>query len=324
MLTYALRRLLISIPIVFASTFLVFMLVSLTGDPLADLRSAPNVTQELLDRVRAARGLDQPIPVQYWTYITSLPQEGFGTYLLNNNRIWPDLQRVLGNTMQLVIIAEVLSIFLAVTLGVLSAKKQYSFFDYATTTGSFIGFSMPVFWFALILQVIFVNILLATGLQIFYTFGLSNPNPGTGLAFWIDRLRHLALPITVLMVVSVATYSRYMRASMLEVITSDYVRTARAKGLSEVKVTFKHAMRNALIPVTTIAALSFGVVLGGAIVTESVFALDGMGLFFLRYLGERDPYPIMAWLIVTATAIVIANLVADLLYGILDPRIRNV
>lgn len=324
MLTYALRRVLISIPIIIASTFLVFMLVSLTGDPLADLRAAPNISQEQIDRVRAARGLDQPVPVQYWTYLSSLPTEGFGTYLRNNNPIWPDLQRVLGNTMQLVIIAEVLSLVLAIGLGVFAAKKQYSFFDYSTTTISFIGFSMPVFWFALILQVIFINIFLATDVRIFYTASLSSPNPGTGIAFWIDRLRHLALPITVLMVVSVATYSRYMRASMLEVITSDYVRTARAKGVGEVTVTFKHAMRNALIPVTTIAALSFGVVLGGAIVTEAVFSLDGMGLFFLRYLNIRDPYPIMAWLIITATAVVVANLVADLLYGILDPRIRNV
>ncbi|CAN5315439.1 ABC transporter permease [soil metagenome] len=324
MLTYALRRVLISIPIIFASTFLVFMFVSLTGDPLADLRAAPNISQAQLDAVRAARGLDQPIPLQYWTYITSLPSEGFGTYLRNNNKIWPDLSRVLGNTLQLVIIAEVLSLIVAIALGVLSAKKQYSFFDYTTTTASFVGFSMPVFWFALILQILATNFFLATDIRIFFTANLSSPNPGTGFEFWIDRLRHLALPILTLMVISVATYSRYMRASMLEVINSDYVRTARAKGVDERTVTFKHAMRNALIPVTTIAALSFGTVLGGAIVTETVFALDGMGLYFIRFLGQRDPYPIMAWLIVTAIAVVIFNLIADLLYGVLDPRIRNV
>jgi peptide/nickel transport system permease protein len=322
LLTYALRRVLVSIPIVLASTFLVFFFVSLTGDPLADLRASPNISQAQLDFVRQSRGLDQPAAVQYWRWLQSIPGDGFGTYLRNDNLIWPDLQRVLGNTLQLVIAAEILSIIVAITLGVVSAKRQYSFFDYSTTTFSFFGFSMPVFWFALILQIIFVNIYLETGVRVFYTASLSSPNPGTGLEFWVDRFRHLALPIMTLMVISVATYSRYMRASMLEVIHSDYVRTARAKGLREGTVTVKHAMRNALIPVVTITALSFGVVLGGAIVTETVFGLDGMGLYFIRYLGQRDPYPIMAWLLVTAIAVVIANLVADLLYGFLDPRIR--
>ena len=322
MITYAFRRVLVSIPIVLAATFLVFFFVSLTGDPLGDLRAQPNITQEQLDFVRASRGLDKPIYVQYALWLGSIPTTGFGTYLLNSNPIWPDLKRVLGNTLQLVIVAEVLSLIIAVALGVLSAKRQYSFFDYFTTTFSFFGFSMPVFWFALILQIIFVNIYLATGVRIFYTANLSSPNPGTGLEFWIDRFRHLALPIATLMVISVATYSRYMRASMLEVINSDYVRTARAKGLKEGKVTIRHAMRNALIPVVTVAALSFGTVLGGAILTETVFGLDGMGLYFIRYLGRRDPYPIMAWLMVTAVAVILFNLVADLLYGILDPRIR--
>ncbi len=324
MLAYAARRLLISIPIILGATFIVFSLVSLTGDPLADLRAAPNISQEQLDLVRSSRGLDQPIPVQYGRWLASIPSDGFGTYLRNSNEIWPDLSRVLGNTLQLVIVAEVLSIVIAIALGVLAAKKQYSFFDYVTTTGSFFGFSMPVFWIALILQIIFVNIFLATDVRIFYTANLSSPNPGEGLAFWIDRARHLALPAITLMILSIATYSRYMRASMLEVINSDYIRTARAKGVPERTVTFRHALRNALIPVTTLAALSFGTVLGGAIVTEVVFGIDGMGEYFLRYLGQRDPYPIMAWLVITATAVVIFNLIADLLYGVLDPRIRNV
>jgi peptide/nickel transport system permease protein len=147
-------------------------------------------------------------------------------------------------------------------------------------------------------------------------------DPGTGINFWIDRAHHLALPIFVLMIAQISVYSRYMRASMLEVINSDYVRTARAKGLEERRVTLKHAFRNALIPLVTLVALSFGGLLGGAIVTETVFSLDGMGLYFVNALLTNDPYPVMAWLMIVATMIVIFNLVADIAYGLLDPRVR--
>jgi peptide/nickel transport system permease protein len=172
------------------------------------------------------------------------------------------------------------------------------------------------------LQVLFVNIYLWFDVRIFYTANLSGVDPGTGIHFILDRAQHLGLPIIVLMVASIATYSRYMRASMLEVVNSDYVRTARAKGLPEQRVTMKHAFRNALIPLVTIVALNFGGLLGGAVVTETVFALDGMGLYFVNQLQLGDPYPVMAWLMVTATLVIIFNLVADILYGYLDPRVR--
>jgi peptide/nickel transport system permease protein len=321
-LTYALRRLLISIPIIIAATFLIFAAVSMTGDPLADLRQLPNITQDQIDRVRESRGLDDPLPVQYLRWVEQIPQGGFGEYLISPRPIWPDLRRVLNHTLQLVIAAEVIAFIVAVALGTLSAKKQYSVFDYFTTTVSFIGYSMPAFWFALILQIIVVRIFYATGVRILPIANLSSPNPGTGMAFWMDRARHLVLPIMSLAIFSVASYSRYMRASMLEVINSDYVRTARAKGVSEFKITTKHAMRNALIPTVTVAALSFGTLLSGAIVVETVFGLDGMGRYFILMLNRRDPYPIMAWLLIVAIVIVIFNLIADLVYGLLDPRIR--
>ena len=140
--------------------------------------------------------------------------------------------------------------------------------------------------------------------------------------FLLDRIQHLALPVIVLAVASIAQYSRYMRAAMLEVINSDYVRTARAKGLNERSVVMKHAFRNALIPLATVVALNLGTVLGGAVVTETVFSLDGMGLYFIRNLVEGDPYPVMAWLMITSVMIVFFNLVADVVYGYLDPRVR--
>jgi len=319
---YALRRLLISIPVIALATFIIFGAVTITGDPLQELRQAPNITQEQIDQIRESRGLDQPFYVQYWRWVTDIPTEGFGDYLISPRPIWPDLQRVMGNTLQLVIAAEVLAFVVAIALGTISAKRQYSVFDYATTTISFFGYSMPSFWFALILQLIVVQIFFATGVRIFPIANLSSADPGTGLAFVLDRMHHLVLPVISLAIFSIASYSRYMRASMLEVINSDYVRTARAKGLREGKITTRHAMRNALIPTITVAALSFGTLMSGAIVIETVFGLDGMGRYFILQLGRRDPYPIMAWLTVVAVIIVIFNLIADLVYGYLDPRIR--
>jgi peptide/nickel transport system permease protein len=226
------------------------------------------------------------------------------------------------NTLQLVLIVQILVIFFAVLIGVYSAIRQYSGFDYTMTTFSFLGLATPVFWLALMAQVAVVQIYERTGHRLFPIANLSSVDPGTGLDFWVDRAHHLVLPVLVLSIASIAGYSRYMRAAMLEVINSDYVRTARAKGLSERSVTMKHALRNALIPLVTLVALDFGTILGGAVVTETVFSLDGMGLYYINALFTNDPYPVMAWLMVVATMIIIFNLVADIAYGLLDPRVR--
>ena len=226
------------------------------------------------------------------------------------------------NTLQLVLVAELLAILIAVGIGVYSALRQYSVFDYTATTVSFLGLATPVFWLALMLQVMVVQIYEQTGHRIFPIASLNSVDPGSGIPFVLDRAHHLVLPVIVLMVASVASYSRYMRASMLEVVNSDYVRTARAKGLPESRVTMKHAFRNALIPLVTLVALNFGTLLGGVIVTETVFSLDGMGLYFYNALLSNDPYPVMAWLMVTATMIIIFNLFADVAYAYLDPRVR--
>lgn len=323
MIQYALRRLLISIPLILVATFLIFTVMSFTGDPLADLRQLPNITQERIDMIRASRGLDQPFWVQYGNWLAAIPNDGFGTYLTSQRQILPDIQRVMGNTLQLVLTAEIFAFTLAIFLGVVSARKQYSIFDYFTTTISFFGLAMPSFWFALILQLLVIVGINTFGIQFFPIASLSSSSPGTGLAFWIDRAWHLVLPILTLSLASIATYSRYMRASMLEVIHADYVRTARSKGLPERTITVRHAMRNAMIPTVTITALSIGTLFAGSIIVERVFGLDGMGNYFIEHLGSRDPYPIMAWLLIVGTLIVVFNLVADIVYGLLDPRIRQ-
>jgi peptide/nickel transport system permease protein len=321
-LTYITRRLLYSIVVLIAASFLTFSFVSLAGDPLAPLYTTPNVSRHSIEVVAARKHLDQPIVKQYWYWVKDATMHKFGTTLLTNKPILPDLWRVMRNTLQLVIAAEVIAITLAIIIGVISAIRQYSVLDYAGTTFSFLGLATPVFWLGLMVQVAVVQIYGATGHKLFPIANLNSVDPGTGIHYWLDRAHHLVLPVMVLMVLNIANYSRFLRASMLEVINSDYVRTARAKGLSERRVTMKHAFRNALIPVVTVIALGFGGLLGGAIITETVFSLDGMGLYFINALGSADPYPVMAWLMITATAIIIFNLVADILYGVLDPRVR--
>ncbi len=305
-----------------AASFFVFTFVTVSGDPLAALTITPNVSPETVNRIREEKHLDEPVFIRYGYWVKDALTNQFGTKLLSNEPILPDLWRVMKNTLQLVIAAEIIALLLGVAIGVYSALRQYSPFDHAATSFSFLGLAMPLFWIALMLQVVFANVYQKTGHSIFPTASLNSVDPGEGLSFWIDRVHHLVLPIFVLMIVNMAGYSRYMRASMLEVVNSDYVRTARAKGLPERVVTMRHAFRNALIPIVTLSALSWGALLGGAVVTETVFSLDGMGLYFVNALLTNDPYPVMAWLMITATMIIVFNLIADILYGVLDPRVR--
>jgi peptide/nickel transport system permease protein len=322
MLTYILRRILYSIPVLVATSFLIFTFVSISGDPLGRLRANTNITAERLHAIEHSKNLDRPVVVRYGYWVHDAVTKQFGTTLFGNRKIWPDLQRVMGHTLQFVVTAILISVLFGVGIGVYSALRQYSPFDYTATTVSFIGFATPVFWLALMLQVLVVNIFLKWHVRVFYTFGLSSTNPGSGFHWLLDRAQHLALPVIALSILSIAGYSRYMRASMLEVLNSDYVRTARAKGLIERRVIMKHAFRNALIPLITLVALDFGAIFAGAVVTETIFTLDGMGFYFINALLGSDPYPVMAWLMVVATMVILFNLIADILYGVFDPRIR--
>jgi peptide/nickel transport system permease protein len=319
MLTYIARRILYSIPVMFLSTFLSFVFVSYAGNPVGNLRNNPKISQNTLELVIKHNHLDRSVPVRYWFWLQDVVTHKLGNSLLTFQPIWPDITRTIGHTAQVIIISETLAIILGIAVGIFSAIRQYSVFDYLFTSVSFLGYAMPVFWFALLLQVLFVNIYLKWHVRIFYTSGLNTPGKGT----WsLDRLQHIALPIMTLLVISFALYSRYMRASMLDVINSDYVRTARAKGVPEWRVIMRHVFRNALIPVVTIAALNLGGLLGGAIITETIFTLDGIGYYFIQSLQGSDYYAVMAYLVVTSVIIIAFNLVADVIYGYLDPRIR--
>ena len=322
MLTFVVRRLLYSVAVLFAASFIVFAGVSSVSDPLAFVKMQPGFSEQTVKNIEERKHLDDPIPVRYLYWVQDAVTDGFGTTVIGDRPILPDLERAMLHTLQLALAAELLAILFAVGIGVYSALRQYSAFDYSATTFSFLGFATPQFWLALMLQIVFVNVFLWFDVRIFYVANLSSVDPGTGLHFALDRAQHLALPVLVLMVANIATYSRFMRASMLEVVNADYVRTARAKGLPERRVTMRHAFRNALIPMVTLVALNFGALLSGVVVVETIFALDGMGLYFVNALNAGDPYPIMAWLMITATMIIVFNLVADVAYGYLDPRVR--
>ena len=319
MVTYIVRRILYSIPVLIVSTFLSFTFVSLAGNPTVALRANPRFSVNTIHNIELKYHLNRSIPVRYGYWVQDVFTHKLGRSLSTYQPLWPDITRTLGHTAQLIILSEVLAIILGVAVGIYSAVRQYSVFDYTFTSASFLGFAMPTFWLALLLQILFVDIYLKWNVRIFYTSGLNNPHHGT----WsLDRLQHLGLPVITLCVISFALYSRYMRASMLDVINSDYVRTARAKGVSEGRVVMRHVVRNALIPIVTVASLNVGGLLGGAIITETVFTLDGIGYYFIQKLQSTDLYAVMAYLLVTSIIIIFFNLIADVLYGYLDPRIR--
>src|SRR6266511_3214274 len=323
MITYVIRRLLYSIPVLFAASVLIFFSVSAMGDPLATLRQNPLTSEQTIHLIEKRKHLNDSIPTQYAYWLKDALTNKFGTPLLQpGTRIWEDLKRVIPHTLQLIALSEFFALLLGISIGVYSAIRQYSIFDYAATGLSFLGLAMPSFWLALMLQILFTNLFLKWHVRIFYTSGLNSEGAGGGIHFWIDRLQHLAIPAMTLAILSIALYSRFLRASMLEVVNSDYVRTARAKGLSEHRVTLKHALRNALIPLVTVFTLNFSALIGGAVITESIFQLDGMGPYFIGNLLAQDAYAVMAWLMVTAVAVIVFNLLADIAYGYLDPRIR--
>ncbi|HET7568411.1 MAG TPA: ABC transporter permease [Gaiellaceae bacterium] len=320
MFTYAGRRFLYSIPVLVVSSFLSFVFVSLAGDPIGQLRIIPNISQQTLANLTHQYHLDEPIPLRYWYWLENVVTHKFGTSLQTLQPIWPDITRTFGHTAELVLLAEGIALPLGIFVGVYSAIRQYSWLDYVTTSFSFLGFAMPVFWLALLLQVAFVDLYLHWHVRIFYTSGL-NSLPG-GSAWSLDRLQHLALPALTLCIVNLALYSRFMRAAMLDVVNADFVRTARAKGIPEWRVVVRHVFRNALIPLVTVWTLNIGALLGGVIVTEKVFTLDGIGFYFISRLGALDVYAVMAYLMVTAVIVIAFNLIADIAYGFLDPRIR--
>jgi peptide/nickel transport system permease protein len=319
---YLIRRGLQAIPLLLATTVIIFLLVRLApGGPLAAAERNPNVTPEQLAILRHKYGLDQPLYVQYVKWIGQLAQGNLGESIKMHRPVNKLIAERLPNTLLLVGISFLVTVVIAIPVGVYSAIRQYSIGDYIITTLTFIGQSIPIYWFGLVLILVFYVWLQNpfTGGPVFPGGGMYSIDQQHNL---LDRLWHMVLPVTMLSLAWIAWYSRFLRASMLEVIYSDYVRTARAKGLGERAVRYGHALKNAAIPLVTLIALDLPALFGGALFTEMVFSWPGMGRLFWDAARARD-YPILlAVVLINSILIVFFNLVADFVYGFLDPRIR--
>ncbi|MBO0839506.1 MAG: ABC transporter permease [Sciscionella sp.] len=330
MFRYFVRRVLIAIPILLIGTFISFIAVASSGDPLGSLRMKPGITQATINQTAHDLGLDQPILSRYWHWLTSFVRGDWG-YSVAVGQGKADVKSTvltaLWNTSRLVVGAEVIALIIGAAIGVLAAMWQYSIFDYIATGVAFLMFSMPLFCVAILLENFGISLnqfLESIGISHWITLN-GPPVDGFTGGFGHQIFQYTGtfiLPTITLMLISFAAYSRFQRASMLETMNMDYVRTARAKGLSSGRVVFRHAMRNALIPITTLFALNFGSTFGGAIITENVFNWQGMGKLLVTSVEQYDPPMLMGWLVVTGALVILFNLLADLVYSYLDPRIR--
>jgi peptide/nickel transport system permease protein len=329
-LVFIVRRLLISIPVIIASSILVFLMVASAGDPLAELAANPNISQEALDVRREALHLDDPLPQRYAIWAGNFIQGDFGN-TINGTDVRSELFSRLGVTLRMILISQFVALVLAIGAGVLAAVRQYTVSDYVVTFTGFLFISTPLFWFAGVLKewaAIRLNNLLDeifnTDRRFIFTVGESTPNfEGSTAERILDYAGHLILPTIALAAVTYAAWSRFQRASMLEVLGSDYMRLARAKGLPWRRVLVRHGLRTALIPLTTVVAINVGAIIGGALITERVFVWHGMGELLTESVRQLDVNMTLAWLMISAVAIILANLVADILYAYLDPRIRR-
>ncbi|BBK41216.1 ABC transporter permease [Allostella vacuolata] len=311
---FLLRRLAQSIVLLWIVSMIGFALLHLTpGGPLSQFTNTPGMTDEDLQRLTAQMGLDRPLPVQYLEWFGRLLTGDWGRSYRDDTPVLLVIGSRLGATLQLMVTATLIAVLVGGFIGVVGAVRRYSFFDQLVTVGAMIALSIPTFWF---------------GLMVIYVFSVKlgwlppgNISP-VGNESLIVFLHHLIGPSMVLGLVTTAIWSRFMRSSMLDVINQDYVRTARAKGVSERIVLVRHVLRNALLPMITIAGLEVPTLLSGALVTETVFTWPGMGRLFLDSIGYRDYPVVMGLLTFTAILVIIGNLLADVLYVVADPRIR--
>lgn len=320
MLQYLTRRIIEMVPLLFFISALIYLLLYLMpGDPLYSmLEDVPNLRPEDYKRLRTLYGLDDPVYVQYWKWLWQVLQLKPGYSREYGQPVLDVILPALKNTLVLTLTAVVLGKFLAVLLGIFSAIRQYSIGDYLLTALTFMAYSVPAFWLALMMIIVF-----AVKLGWLPTSGMISPDvtPGTWAAT-VDWVKHLILPVTVLAMSEIIQVQRYMRSSLLEVLRQDYLTTARAKGLSERTVIGRHALKNALIPVVTIIAITMPRVIGGSTVVETVFGYPGMGRLLYTSIMGNDFVVAMTVVMIIAVTVVLFNLLADILYGWLDPRIR--
>ncbi|SNS29390.1 peptide/nickel transport system permease protein [Geodermatophilus pulveris] len=327
MLYFTIRRLVGSVFVLLASSFLVFALCAASFDPLARYYTLqPRPPETFFANLREELGLNDNFFVRYWNWLTGVVTGDFGQ-TINGTPVADQLFGRMLVTGRMIVLAMVIAILLAVVVGVIGAVRQYKASDYVLTFVVYLLIALPTFWFAALLKEFVaggVNDLF--GQQVLYTIGEQTPGLelyATSSEIWLDRLGHLVLPTLSLALLAFASWSRFQRAAMLDVLGSDYMRLARAKGLTHRRAVLKHGLRNALIPLTTVVALYVGTLFGGAIITEQVFVWNGMGRYLLEDgISNNDINVVLGWLLVSAFFVVLLNLVADILYAVLDPRIR--
>lgn len=313
---YLLRRLLISMPVLLGISLVLFAILALApGDPFGELALNPNIPPEVRLNLRQQFGLDDPLVVRYGRWLTAMLRGDWGYSFVSRLPVQQLILQRLPTTLFVLGSAYVLALLLALPIGILSAVKPYSFFDQVATTFAFVGYSLPTFFTGLLFILVF-SITLG-----WLPFIYSSTIEARGLAWVVEHLRHAAMPIAVLGLFEAASLTRFIRAAMLEVINQDYITTARAKGLSERLTMLKHALRNALIPVVTVAALQIPTIFTGAVITEQIFRVPGIGSLLIASIESTDTPVVMAITCVYAALVILFNILADMIYGLLDPRI---
>jgi peptide/nickel transport system permease protein len=328
---FIIRRILLVVPTLLGMTVVIFLMLSVTpGDP-AELLLGERATKESLDAMREYLGLKKPLYVQYGLFLKRVVKLDLGETIWTREKVSTEIMERFPATIELALAAMLISSLLGITLGIISATKQYSWFDYTSMLGSLVGVSMPVFWLGLMLMLLFSLFLgwfpmsgrlgMEIDLTVITNFYILDAMLTGNWEALKDVLLHLALPAMALSTIPLAIVARMTRSSMLEILRQDYIKTARAKGLSEAKVVLKHALRNGLIPVVTVVGLQFGILMGGAILTETVFAWPGVGKWLYDGVVKRDYMVIQGGTLMIATTFVMVNLLVDILYAVINPRI---
>lgn len=313
---YVLRRLMIAIPSLLGISLVLFVVLALApGDPFSELATNPNVPPEVQAALRARFGLDDPIYLRYLHWLNAMLHGDWGFSFVSRMNVDTLILQRLPATLYVIGSAQILALLIAIPVGVYAATKPYSLFDQIANTLAFVGFSLPTFFTGILFILIFSVTL--DWLPFVYTTDIK----ATGIRYVLEMIRQAIMPVAVLGLFQAASMTRFVRSAMLDVIRLDYVTTARAKGLGQVKVIVKHVMRNAMIPVVTLIALQMPAVFGGAIVTEQIFRIPGIGSLLISSILSNDTPVVMAVTFVFACLVVLFNLIADVLYGWLDPRI---
>jgi peptide/nickel transport system permease protein len=329
---YIVKRLLQIIPVILGVSLIAFALIHLApGDPVRTMLGQ-HATQQEIDEINAKYGLDQPLYVQYFVWLGDILQGDLGRSILTHEQVTTEISARFPNTVELSIAAMIFAIIIGIVAGIISATKQYSIADYSVMGVALFGISMPVFWLGIMLMMIFgvflgwlpiggrIDLLIPfhriTGFMV-----VDSIITGNGAAL-ISVLRHLILPAIALGTIPMAIIARTTRSSMLEILRQDFIRTERAKGLSENKVIYKHAIRNAMVPVVTVIGLNFGLLLSGAILTETVFSWPGVGRLVVDAVYARDYPLVIGCILIFAIVFVLVNLITDILYTYIDPRIH--